>query len=243
MLREKVLMVQDELDDGVDGNSKGGKHGLYFDATMAQRLSAGVVVVTSAQNNMDGTDFNSISNNPIVSSPSSVSVFPPLAPAAMSSFRGGGSGLSTGVDGGGSQYSLQQKPKANRRSQSHASNGLNGNGLGESKDFKSQLDDPGTTWFGSHVNGNSVASSDAVAPLSTASVSIEQLYKGVRKSRRSGEDVISMISVKSTMDDPHYKWVPFSILPDEAVIRLLTCTSLVITSPSFNVHNRYAYLF
>jgi len=42
-----------------------------------------------------------------------------------------------------------------------------------------------------------------------------------------------MISVKNTRDDAAYKWIPFAILPEEAVVRLLTCTVLVITSPSF----------
>jgi hypothetical protein len=47
------------------------------------------------------------------------------------------------------------------------------------------------------------------------------------------EDVLSILSRRSVHSDPTVHWVPFSILPDAAIARLLCCSLLSITSPSF----------
>lgn len=47
------------------------------------------------------------------------------------------------------------------------------------------------------------------------------------------EDVLSILSRRSVHSDPTVHWVPFGILPDAAIARLLCCSLLSITSPSF----------
>jgi len=54
----------------------------------------------------------------------------------------------------------------------------------------------------------------------------------------STSDLISLISFKSVSDyRPLVQWAPFGILPDSAIVRLLTCTILSITSPSFTAND------
>ena len=54
----------------------------------------------------------------------------------------------------------------------------------------------------------------------------------------STSDIISLISFKSVTDyRPFVQWAPFGILPDSAIVRLLTCTILSITSPSFTAND------
>ncbi len=47
------------------------------------------------------------------------------------------------------------------------------------------------------------------------------------------EDVLTIISRRAIHADPTTRWVPFCILPDAAIARLLCCSLLSITSPSF----------
>ena len=55
---------------------------------------------------------------------------------------------------------------------------------------------------------------------------------------RSENDLISLISFKSVSEyHPIVQWAPFGILPDSAILRLLTCTILSVTSPSFTAND------
>lgn len=63
----------------------------------------------------------------------------------------------------------------------------------------------------------------------------EELDVHVRSCASIGEDVPCLISVNSVKDDPTVKWIPFCILPDEGIKRLLTATALMLTSQSFSV--------
>lgn len=74
-------------------------------------------------------------------------------------------------------------------------------------------------------------------PISSALLTQGELEEYVKKSVETGEDVVSLVSLKSVHDDPAMRWVPFSLLPNPAIARILTCTVLVITSPSFSVHD------
>ena len=49
------------------------------------------------------------------------------------------------------------------------------------------------------------------------------------------EDIISFISLHSVINDPTKQWVPFGILPESEIRRIIQCTVLVITSPSFSL--------
>lgn len=62
-----------------------------------------------------------------------------------------------------------------------------------------------------------------------------ELLQELNACQLSGEDVISLVSIRSVFKDSTVQWVPFGILPDASIIRLLTCTSLVLTSPSFSM--------
>jgi len=51
--------------------------------------------------------------------------------------------------------------------------------------------------------------------------------------RAPEEDVLSIVSRRSLLSDPTAQWIPFSVLPDPSIARLLCCSLLTITSPSF----------
>lgn len=61
---------------------------------------------------------------------------------------------------------------------------------------------------------------------------IQQIY-----ATNSDEDVVSLISTKSVTYESAIQWVPFGILPESEITRLLSCTVLVICSPSFSMND------
>ena len=56
-------------------------------------------------------------------------------------------------------------------------------------------------------------------------------------SRNPDEDVISFVSYLSVKDDATKQWIPFGVLPEREVIRLVQCTVLIISSPSFSMQD------
>ncbi len=54
-------------------------------------------------------------------------------------------------------------------------------------------------------------------------------------SRTEGEEVHSLIGRSCVSGDEFVQWVPFSILPDSSIARLLCCSQLSIVSPSFGL--------
>ena len=72
----------------------------------------------------------------------------------------------------------------------------------------------------------------------------QELQAHVDSCSALGEDVTSLLSVRSVLDDPTVRWVPFCVLDDEAVERLLTATALMLTAQSFGVMDcmRVAYV-
>jgi len=220
LMREKISLIQDKLEDGSACGR--GEYGLYFDTISVYRLTAGITAVTNDQNQ---ARHNSINRT----APQVLSKTPPPAH------------LRTDSDTSNGEYSLQLKMRNSRR-------------------FPKGTVDAGSSWFasveraaefrspelttelksnsapGSIIYASSIVSSTSVAAgNSSALVSIEELDTCVQVAGRTGEDVITLLSVKNTRDDAAYKWIPFAILPEEAVVRLLTCTVLVITSPSFGL--------
>ena len=117
--------------------------------------------------------------------------------------------------------------------------------------------DKGTTWFKSDLDidsigrnrpstssnteteegstlVSSVRSKRVAAPMSSSCVRQEELEDHIEYARTAGEDVISLISYRTTKDDVSMQWIPFSMLPNTELIRLLSATSLSITSPTFD---------
>ncbi len=103
--------------------------------------------------------------------------------------------------------------------------------------FKGGIDYGGSNnSHSSRVNTNNSISTIATE-MSNSKYSRRDLEQYITKSINSGEDIISLLSYKSTMQDPSVQWIPFGICPDEAIKRLLTCTVLAITSPSFSMND------
>jgi hypothetical protein len=88
-----------------------------------------------------------------------------------------------------------------------------------------------------YLNNNNNSISTIATEISNSKYNRLDLEKYINKSINSGEDVISLLSYKSTIQDPSVQWIPFGICPDEAIKRLLTCTVLAITSPSFSMND------
>lgn len=55
--------------------------------------------------------------------------------------------------------------------------------------------------------------------------------------RNPDEDVISFVSYMSVKDDSTKQWIPFGILPEREIIRLVQCTVLILSSPSFSMQD------
>ena len=65
--------------------------------------------------------------------------------------------------------------------------------------------------------------------------SIYSLEMFLATDRGKNEDVISVIGCPSLKSNTRIKWVPFGILADEGISRLLMCSSLIISSHSFSL--------
>jgi len=91
-----------------------------------------------------------------------------------------------------------------------------------------------SAWFSSsQLQGGSMAS-----PLLAATASFcsqEELEAHVQSCHSLGEDVPCLLSIRSVLDDSTVRWVPFCLLPDDGVRRLLTATALMLTAQSFDV--------
>ena len=103
--------------------------------------------------------------------------------------------------------------------------------------FKGSIDNGGSSYsHSSRVNTNNSISTIATE-MSNSKYNRLDLEHYIHKSINSGEDIISLLSYKSTTQDPNVQWIPFGICPDEAIKRILTCTVLAITSPSFSMND------
>jgi tetratricopeptide (TPR) repeat protein len=93
----------------------------------------------------------------------------------------------------------------------------------------------GSAWFSSSSSASSFSSSSHLLAATASFCNQKELEEHVEGCALLGEDVPCLISIKSVKDDATVQWVPFGILPDEGVGRLLTATALVITSQTFSV--------
>jgi len=219
-MREKISLIQDKLDDG--RACVHGEHGIYFDTFSVYRLTAGITAITNDQN-------QERRNSNVRPAPQIQSKTPP-----PSSHR-------ADMDTPSGEYSLQLKMRNERRHPKSSVDAgsswfANAKGTGDFSSPEPTTDLKSNSAPGTLIHASSLAASTSVAAAnSSAMVSIEELDTCVQVAGKTGEDVITMLSVKNTHDDAAYKWIPFAILSEEAVVRLLTCTVLVITSPSFGL--------
>lgn len=88
------------------------------------------------------------------------------------------------------------------------------------------------------TGAGSATSTVATVSISSSMLSQTDLQKQVLNCLRgNGEDVFSLISQKSVSSDPSVQWIPFGLIYDAAIYRILTCTVLAITSPSFSMND------
>jgi hypothetical protein len=230
-LRDRLSLVQDDLDSGELCGS--GKYGIYFDCATIHRISAGITIITNDQN--------------IDDKKSDVSVAVSKTPPPQRHHR-------RGADDSNTDYAIQLKSREIRRKPGSGDAGSSWFANSEHSDYSSppqarsplksrsapgsiNLHSPSVASDSSLVSAVSFKSQTQIQRRSTSLVSIEELDKHVQISSRLGEDIITILSVKNIQDDPTYKWAPFASLPEEAIVRLLTCTVLVITSPSFSLQD------
>jgi tetratricopeptide (TPR) repeat protein len=232
-IREKISLIQEQLDQG-SLSSEQNKSGLYFDNFLVHRLTSGITVITNDQNNVTLKSSDE-QLSPISSSKQILSKTPPPFAKVFDS-----------------DYSLGMKSKVSRRSAkdvtadsglslfkstSYNSPSTTSNNL-KSSPMKSSSAPSSLVKSNMPILANSIASSQSIfGDKSSALVNVEELDTYVQLAEKTGEDVISMISVKSVMDDNAYKWIPFALLPEEAVVRIMTCTILTITSTSFSTQD------
>ena len=55
--------------------------------------------------------------------------------------------------------------------------------------------------------------------------------------RNPDDDVISFVSYLSVKDDATKQWIPFGVLPEREIVRLVQCTVLILSSPSFSMQD------
>ena len=91
-----------------------------------------------------------------------------------------------------------------------------------------------STWFSMRPGASSMSfHASTSGPAASASFcSQEELEMHVAVAAQRGEDVPCLLHVRSVLDDATVRWVPFGLMGEEAVMRLLTCTSLVLTAQS-----------
>ena len=219
-IRDKISAIQDKLD--ANGFCEHGEEGLYFDSLSVKRLTCGMTALTHAQ------------NEPSVSLPrisSSAKLSPDKSLSRAQSERKA------------NEFPLQLK---SRNARKHPVGAVDaGNSWFAPSNSTTSYSSPQRAELKSNsapasVNIYSPTSSSNKSPdcqQSSAVVSIEELDMLVQMSAQTGEDVITLISKKSMLNDMAYKWIPFAILPEEGVVRLLTCTALVVTSPSFGLQD------
>lgn len=102
--------------------------------------------------------------------------------------------------------------------------------------------DFGVSWLRSNNNRREVTNikgSQNRLGFSTARMTQDQLLKKVQQilATSSSHDVISQISIKSVEMDDTIQWIPFGVLPQPEILRLLTCTVLILTSSSLSMND------
>ena len=131
------------------------------------------------------------------------------------------------------EHSLKMKPRSERLSPSKFTNEVGSQVRAMASWYNESLGSHSASFSQkstSHTHKKSV-------PISSALLTQEELEAYVKSATETGEDVVSLVSLKSVQDDPAMRWVPFCVLPNPAIARVLTCTVLVITSPSFSVYD------
>jgi tetratricopeptide (TPR) repeat protein len=231
-LRNQISQIQLDLDEGIQCGK--GQHGLYFDSFLVQRLNAGITVVTNDQNEfiMSPSVNQKLSKLSLkLSENESNSIDEYSLRSKDRSFRGYTNG---NIDDAGVSLFRNASNSLNSPNNNNNSNNNNGSYI-KSNSAPSSLEK--TTLPTISIAGSSQIQSTLFGTKSSALINVEDLDTYVQVAHKTGEDVISMISNKSVSDDNAYLWVPFASLPEEAVVRLLTCTILVITSPSFTIQD------
>lgn len=258
-LRDKVEAVQEELEDGLEcGN---GQYSFYFDTVATHRMSAAVTVLTGHQNahhdriqqqsmeDNGGSWDDSLADQIVDDFEDSEEVKDGLSPmlgmaktssqASPLDRRGREGDMGKNLFSSKSESSILTKKGAflpsNGSDEEEYSLRLKPRGYYNGADAHSSSS--------SYLNGlqghssSAILSHKAAIPISSALVSQAELESHVASAHLSGEDIISLVSLRSVKDDPSLRWIPFAILPNPAIARLLTCTALVITSPSFCFHD------
>jgi hypothetical protein len=126
------------------------------------------------------------------------------------------------------------------RKKSSARKGL-GSSRGEGSQSQSQSQSQDNTHNNTARSDLSVDSSSASASLPSSSRFTGKKYSSevIREfaARNPDEDVISFVSYLSVKDDSTKQWLPFGVLPEREIIRLVQCTVLILSSPSFSMQD------
>lgn len=256
-LRDKIEAVQEELEDGLECGT--GQYGFFFDTVSTHRMSAAVTVLTGHQNvyhnrvqeeqerslEESGGSWDDSLVDQVVDdfeeSGDGAGLSPPPGMAKSSHTptveRTGGEEESKNLFSSKSESSILTKkgkflPSEVEDEEGHSLR-MKPRGF-----YGGVQPSSSASLHGLHGHSSSaILSHKTSIPISSALVSQGDLESHVEVSHVSGEDVLSLVSLRSVRDDPAMRWIPFAILPNPAIARLLTCTALIITSPSFCFHD------